>query len=186
MDHSVSELHQIIGKRMREARVLNNLTQEHAARLMGFETSSYLSKIERSTCPPVSIHKIVVAANIYDVSVDYLTGLTDDWDSDIEEKQAKQIARHALSGITKDLAYQFNTIHSISEKVRAMEAVVVDIVNRSDGISQAMAVFIKGHPSIASNKLFGALALKISGLILGSTAAKNKLKRAKVDIGIID
>ncbi|NOR71261.1 MAG: helix-turn-helix domain-containing protein, partial [Methylomarinum sp.] len=68
---------------MAEARMLCGYTQRKAARLLGYSNSSKLAKIENSSdtdsVPFMLIHK---ASNVYNVSMDYLYGLSTVYERD--------------------------------------------------------------------------------------------------------
>ena len=73
-----------IGARLREARELCNMTQQEAARRLGYSNPSKLAKIEGATdTNSVPLHLIPKAALLYDVSIDFLFGTTDDWEAGI-------------------------------------------------------------------------------------------------------
>ena len=75
------ELVRVIGDRMRQARELCNLPQQVAAKRLGYSNSSKLSKVElASDTASAPLWLIVRAAKLYEVSVDFLFGLTDDWE----------------------------------------------------------------------------------------------------------
>ncbi|WP_287952110.1 helix-turn-helix transcriptional regulator [Diaphorobacter sp.] len=70
-----------IGNRLREARELCNLSQSEAARHFGYANPSKLSKVELATdTNSVPLWLIARAAKLYEVSVDFLFGATDDWE----------------------------------------------------------------------------------------------------------
>ncbi|AIY40136.1 hypothetical protein LT85_0978 [Collimonas arenae] len=75
--------------RLINARRLNNLEQIAAAKLLGYQNSSALSKME-SGYSPISRKAIVRAALAYGVSSDYLMGLSDEPERD--PKIAEQMA----------------------------------------------------------------------------------------------
>jgi transcriptional regulator with XRE-family HTH domain len=82
-----------IGQRMREARGLCNISQEVAAARLGYANSSKLAKVEKaSDTNSVPLWLILRAAKAYDVSIDYLFGLTDDWETGIRLKQEREVS----------------------------------------------------------------------------------------------
>lgn len=65
-----------VARRMREARELCALSQGSAADLIGYKNSTQLSLVERGNrLPPYEI--LVKAAEVYGVSLDFLTGVSD-------------------------------------------------------------------------------------------------------------
>ena len=99
-----------IGKRMTEAREMCGLSQSEAARRIGFANSTKLSKVENAkdiTNVPVWI--LVRAAQVYDVSLDFLTGLSDSETTDtVHRKEQRRIAEwlfdHWQAARVRDLA----------------------------------------------------------------------------------
>jgi transcriptional regulator with XRE-family HTH domain len=82
--HDQDALVRAIGQRLREARELCNLTQSEAARRLGYANPSKLSKVEAATdTNSVPLWLIHSASKLYEVSVDYLFGITDDWETGV-------------------------------------------------------------------------------------------------------
>ena len=78
------DLVKTVGARLKASRELNNLSLSEAARRLGYSNSSKLSKVENATdTNSVPLWLIRDAARIYDVSVDYLFGLTRDWETGV-------------------------------------------------------------------------------------------------------
>lgn len=76
------ELIRVIGRRMFEARELCNMSQLVAAKRFGYANSSKLSKVEGATdTNSVPLWLIARAARLYEVSIDFLFGLSDDWET---------------------------------------------------------------------------------------------------------
>jgi transcriptional regulator with XRE-family HTH domain len=82
------------GDRMIQARELCGISQQRAAELLGYANSSKLAKIEAaSDTNSVPLWLIPKAAEIYGVSVDYLFGVSDDWERDPIKSQERQIGQ---------------------------------------------------------------------------------------------
>lgn len=79
-DEAVKEF----GRRMKQARGLTKFTQEEAAALLGYKNSTKLNKIELgSDTQAVRLILIIRAAKLYDVTTDFLLGMSgDDWERD--------------------------------------------------------------------------------------------------------
>ena len=70
-----------IGERLRQARELCNLSQSAAAKRLGYANPSKLSKIETATdTNSVPLWLIPRAAMLYEVSVDFLFGVSSEWE----------------------------------------------------------------------------------------------------------
>lgn len=75
------KLRRIIGPRLQRARELSGLGQSEAARLIGYATPAQLSLWEKGwRLAPIS--ELIKAARIYGVSIDFLTGESDEVDRD--------------------------------------------------------------------------------------------------------
>jgi transcriptional regulator with XRE-family HTH domain len=73
-----------VGERLKASRELCNLSLSEAARRLGYSNPSKLSKVENATdTNSVPLWLIRDAAELYDVSTDYLFGLADDWETGI-------------------------------------------------------------------------------------------------------
>ncbi|MEG3156843.1 helix-turn-helix domain-containing protein [Lysobacter zhanggongensis] len=82
--HGQDRLVRTIGERMRQARELCNLSQSEAAKRLGYANPSKLSKVEAATdTNSVPLWLICGAASLYEVSVDFLFGFTDDFETGV-------------------------------------------------------------------------------------------------------
>lgn len=64
-----------LGKRLKELRIASGLTQKQLAELLGINSVTYLHYEKEQREPPLSL--LADMAKFFDVSVDYLLGLTD-------------------------------------------------------------------------------------------------------------
>ncbi len=77
-----AELFKIVGARMMQARELCGMTLSEAARQLGYANPSKLSKVEHaSTDASVPFWLIPEAAQLYDVSTEFLFGLSNDFET---------------------------------------------------------------------------------------------------------
>jgi transcriptional regulator with XRE-family HTH domain len=75
-----TEIVKTFGARMVEARELCGYSQKKAAKLLGYRNSSKLAKIEAaSDTNSVPLWLIPKAAEVYEVSIDYLFGVSACW-----------------------------------------------------------------------------------------------------------
>lgn len=64
-----------LGKRLKELRITGGLTQKQLADILGINSVTYLHYEKEQREPPLSL--LADMAKFFDVSVDYLLGLTD-------------------------------------------------------------------------------------------------------------
>ena len=82
--HAQAELVKTIGQRLKASRELCNLSLSEAARRLGYANPSKLCKVENATdTNSVPIRLIRDAARIYEVSTEYLFGLSDDFEAGV-------------------------------------------------------------------------------------------------------
>ena len=80
--HRQAEIVKTVGARLKASRELNNLSLSEAARRLGYSNPSKLSKVENATDTNSVPHWLIRdAAKLYDVSIDYLYGLAQDWET---------------------------------------------------------------------------------------------------------
>ncbi len=76
------------GDRLRLLRKVNRLTMEEVGRRLGIAKSSYAGYETETRTPPLD--KLQKLASIYDVSTDYILGLTDDPDPKKDRKNLRE------------------------------------------------------------------------------------------------
>ena len=64
-------------QRLRELRIESGMTQQHLASLLNIKQQSYI-RYEYGTGEP-SLHTLVMLAQIFSVTTDYLLGVTDEY-----------------------------------------------------------------------------------------------------------
>lgn len=85
-------LRKVVAERFVQARELNGMSQTDASQRMGYRKSTQLSLWENGNrLPPID--RMIVAALVYGVSLDYLFGLSDDPDRDQNFTERKALAR---------------------------------------------------------------------------------------------
>ncbi len=73
----------IVGQRLQFARALAGLSTAEAAQKLGINSPSRLSRAEHPSHPEgITPRLLADAAQAYNVSADYLLGLTEDWERD--------------------------------------------------------------------------------------------------------
>ena len=136
--HDQSALVRTIGVRMREARELCNLSQSEAARRFGYANPSKLSKIEAaSDTASVPLWAILAAARVYEVSVDYLFGITNDWEVGTPRGTQAWMLDHWQEARERDL----RALDKLNTRVTAVAEAVTAMVAASRRMGDALSGF---------------------------------------------
>ena len=170
-----AKLVRMIGLRMKHARELVNMTQEVAAERLGYANSSKLSKIENaSDTDNVPNYIIERAADLYDVSVDYLYGRTDDWDPETpRDSFAMQYVADMLEKLAKrDLVL----MAQYENKVRKVIDSVLALSELTREAEEALNRFCVMHPEIEDMRA-SRLISSIKRASAAGETAKGELQR---------
>ncbi len=89
-------LFKIYSQRLRQLRKAHKLTMEQLGEKIGIAKSSYGGYEAESKKPPLD--KLIILAKLYDVSVDYILGLTDDPDPKVERKNLNRKTLYPWDG----------------------------------------------------------------------------------------
>lgn len=172
-----------IGERMRQARELCNLSQSAAAKRLGYANPSKLSKVEAATdTNSVPLWLIRKAAEVYEVSVDFLFGFTDDWEVGARMTQEREVsawlAKAWNDGRERDLIAlkQFNDRLSVLR-----EAIAIGIAMTQEA-NAALERFSELNPEFSedmrgSNRLLNA----VKNAAAAAEQSKRKLVKLKLD-----
>ncbi|WP_428827687.1 helix-turn-helix domain-containing protein [Azonexus sp. IMCC34842] len=173
-----------IGARMREAREeLAGLSQQQAAALLGYKNSSKLAKIEGATdTRSVPLQTIVRAAAIYQVSIDFLFGSSDDWERDPRLLRERQAGRWFFEHLDQARTRDALAFAELRNKVEAVSALIPKL---ADGAEQAKAAFERFQDINPSyNDLIGGARLQASIQTLDEAGrqARLALRRLHLDL----
>lgn len=170
----------LIGARLREARELSNLSLSEAARRLGYSNPSKLSKVENaSDTNSVPVFLIRDAAELYDVSADYIFGLADDWETGVprgmtswladrwEQQRRRDVAAMAALGARIDACAEL--IPFLAADARE----VLDAVRRLDALNPEAWPEIRGG---------GRLTAAAERLERSANAAAVAEKRLRIEL----
>ena len=160
-----SQLVRTIGERLKEARELCNMTQQTAAKKLGYRNSSKLAKIEKaSDTNSVPIWLILRASKLYDVSVDFLFGMNDDWEKSarltIERKTGLWLNEQWEKMRRRDLA----VIQSLCSRIETLDSAVSEHTRLAKDLDSALASFRSLNPQFDDMR-GGNRLLSVSGKI---------------------
>ncbi|MDF0605391.1 helix-turn-helix domain-containing protein [Neisseriaceae bacterium TC5R-5] len=142
-----AEVARIIGRQLRAARELCNLSATEAARRLGYTNASGLVKIELAKegyAVPLSL--IVQAAKYYEVSIDYLFGLTTDWDTGSRMTRERATSAWLFETWQKQHQHDMDVLKLLHDKFQFIEQAAVTMVEATRQIQFALESFAELHP----------------------------------------
>jgi transcriptional regulator with XRE-family HTH domain len=120
------------GARMRVAREINNFSQQKAAELLGYKNSSKLAKIEGATdTNSVPLWLIPKAADVYKVSVDFLFGISDDWERDPVVAAERETSKWVFDVWERAKVAEVNAIRVVHNKQVSIVKSITSALTRS-------------------------------------------------------
>lgn len=174
----------VCGKRLREARELCNMTQQTAARRLGYANSSPLSKIEGAVdTVAVSLWVIVRAARLYEVTTDFLLGVESDYDHDPHAIATRRAGFYLLGAWESARLQDLARIDRLSKEIATVSTAVTVLSGLVGEVDAALARFRVLNPSDGDlagfDDLPGSAALESTVARSRDAAdrAKNMLRR---------
>ncbi len=133
--HAQAELVKTIGLRLKASRELCNLSLSEAARRLGYANPSKLSKVENaSDTNSVPIRLIRDAARIYEVSTEYLFGLSDDFEAGVP----RGMTPHLLDQWDRMRSRDLQVLIALQKHIEAATVVIPAIHRDAQGVIDAI------------------------------------------------
>lgn len=177
-----SRLVRKIGERMREARELCNMTQSEAARRLGYRNSAKLSKIEHaSDTNSVPLYIIVDAAKLYDVSVGFLMGVSDDWEEDVRGSVEREASRWIGEAWEAMRRRDIEVMAMLKKRVDFVAETIPDLASCALRTQAALERFIELNPQFEEMMGSNTLSISLEKMQESARVADSNLKRFKVE-----
>jgi len=163
---------------MRKAREMCNLSLTKAAKELGYANPSKLSKIERaSDTQSVPILTILNAAKRYEVSIDFLFGITDDWETGARMMQEREVSPWIAEQFEHFKRKELELFRQINDRIAVMRIALCAMSTAADNLNAAMRRFSELNPEFedmpGSNRLYSACGRMIDA----SANAKTRMTR---------
>ena len=174
-----------IGARMRAARELCNLSQSAAARRLGYANPSKLSKVELATdTNSVPLWLIVRAARVYEVSVDYLFGVTNDWEVGARMTQEREVSAWMFDTFDKLRQRDMETLKRLHDRVQTLTDAVAVMLAASEDASVALSRFAELNPAFEEMRAGSRLVSAVERASDSAKAAKTKMERFRMECAV--
>lgn len=171
-----------IGIRMREARELCNISQSVAAKRFGYSNPSKLSKVEGATdTNSVPLWLIVRASQIYEVSIDYLFGVSDDWETGARMSQERDVSQWVFDTWEKARQRDMEVLKKLHNKVDAMGGAIADMLAAAENADAAMLRFAEVNPEFEDMRVGARLLSSIERVSDSAKNAKAKMTRFRCE-----
>lgn len=172
--HDQAALIRVIGARMREARELNNLSQSEAARRLGYKNPSKLSKVESATdTNSVPLWLICAAAKVYEVPVDFLLGLTEDWECGVPRGTQGWL----LDAWQKMRLRDIGLLDRVHHEVVTVASTTSDLVAAVREVGDSLTAYRDRNPEFDETPASNVLVSRIAKLEAAAKRADAGLKR---------
>ena len=174
-----------IGARMRQARELCNLSQSAAAKRLGYQNPSKLSKVEGATdTNSVPLWLIVRAARVYEVSVDFLFGATDDWEVGARMTQERETSAWLFDAWEKARQRDMETLKRLHDRVQTLTEAVAVMLAASEESALALARFAELNPEFEEMRAGSRLVGAVERANDAAKNAKTKMERFRMDCSV--
>lgn len=175
-----ARLVQVIGARLAEARELCNMSQSVAAQRLGYSNSSKLSKVEGATdTNSVPLWLIVRASKLYDVSIDFLFGTSDDWETGLKRPVQGWLLDTWQAARVRDLA----ELEKLHRRVAAVSSLLPAVADEAWRVAEAIERFAELNPEFEEMRGSARLAAAAENLISLAANANGAAQRFRVEIG---
>ena len=172
-----------IGTRMRQARELCNLSQSAAAKRLGYANPSKLSKVEAATdTNSVPLWLIRKAAEVYEVSVDFLFGFTDDWEVGARMTQEREVSSWLHKQWDDARARDMLAVRRLNDRLMVLRDAVTVSNTMMLEVDDALERFMALNPQFAEEMRGSARLLNaVKNAAASAAQSKTKLVRLKLD-----
>ena len=163
---------------MRQARELCNLTQIEAAKRLGYANSSKLSKVERATDTySLPIWLLVRAAKVYEVSLDYLFGVSESFDLSSRMSQERAVSSWLFEEFKKRQTQDMVVLRRLHTRIETMSRVASTIFDQADRVEESFARFRQRNPNFDEMPAGATLVSRIDALESSVSQLRNMMRR---------
>lgn len=180
--HAQAETVKIVGARLREGRELCGLTITVAAERLGIHAkklAAFENVVDQNSIPLCLIAR---AAVVYDVTVDFIFGRTDDWETSARMTQEREVSAwlHAAWETARNRDMQ--VIHAIDHRVSEISKTIPPLCALSKDMLDAIGRLKELNPAFDDLRGGARLVAAAEKLQAAAQAADVAAKRLKLDM----
>jgi transcriptional regulator with XRE-family HTH domain len=175
--HEQAALVRTIGERMRQARELCNLSQSAAAKRLGYANPSKLSKVEAAMdTNSVPLWLVQSAARIYEVSIDFLFGITDDWETGIPRGTQPWLLDAWQKMRERDLC----TLDRVHSEIVTVSKATDELLSAVNAVGEALSIYRARNEGFDDSPASSLLTHRLAKLEACARNAEAGLKRFRL------
>lgn len=172
----------IIGARMKQARELCNLSQSEAARQLGYANPSKLSKIESATdTNSVPLWLIARAAEIYEVSTDFLFGRIDDWETGPRMTQERELSAWLKAKADEFRQRDLDALRALNDHLFELGTSVAATYSSIREMDEALKSYMKTNPVFEDMRGSNRLLVSVQRALAMAERGDARIRKLKMD-----
>lgn len=164
----------IVGKRMKEAREVFDIPAGTAAAAIGIRMHDLL-KIEDGV-RPANLSIVASASEVYEVSADYLMGLSDNWDRDDKSLARNQTSKWLLSYYDSIRNRDLACLSALNKRVNACTEAIAGLAQASREAWDAFEDMVMRNPEFEDMPLGAKVSHRVTAAKIKGDAAMDVLK----------
>ena len=167
-----------IGARMKAARGLCNLSLSAAAERFGYSNPSKLCKVEGATdTNSVPLWLIFRASRVYEVSIDYLFGASEDWEVGARMTQEREVSAWMFEAMEKARKRDMSALKKLHDRVAAMDESIAFMLAAGDDVAIALSRFSELNVEFEDMRAGSRLVSSIERVTGAAKHAKAKMTK---------
>lgn len=166
-----------IGRRLIEARELTGMGQAAAAQMLGVPLKVLIRHERPNDRLTVSLTLIQRAAEAYEVSLDFLFGVSDDWETGARMTQERAVSRWLFREFDSARCEQMAELRRIHNRIELLGGIIRRIAEHGDMVVRAFDRFRELNPAFEDARGGANLESSIDRLFASSKFASLTLKR---------
>lgn len=183
LKHEQAAIIRVVGARLKAARELCNLSQVEAARRLGYANSSKLAKIERAVDSiSIPLWLIVRASKVYEVSIDYLFGTSEDWYTDPRFDQARETSSWLFEAWEQQRKRDMQTLSRLNDQLQSVTNTTGEMLDVTEHVKEALDAFTKCNPKFTDMRGSAKLLRYVNLARDAAHHASEKLTRFRSDV----
>ena len=153
-----------------------------AAERLGYSNSSKLAKVEGGTdTNSVPLWLIIRAARLYEVSIDYIFGESDDWELSARMCQERDVSKWVFQAWEVARQRDMDVLKRLNNRLESMDTSINSMLATSDELTAAMRRFIELNPEFEENMRGGSRLVasveRVSETVKGAKAKMERFRR---------